>query len=55
MTTAGTTSERILKAMNADKQMGMNVISAKDHGESFQMLETRPRRRLHDGRRPAGR
>jgi glutamate/aspartate transport system substrate-binding protein len=40
VTTAGTTSERILKAMNADKQMGMNVISAKDHGESFQMLET---------------
>ncbi|KPA93235.1 MULTISPECIES: glutamate/aspartate ABC transporter substrate-binding protein [Pseudomonas] len=39
VTTAGTTSERILKAMNADKQMGMNVISAKDHGESFQMLE----------------
>jgi hypothetical protein len=26
--------------MNADKQMGMNVISAKDHGESFQMLES---------------
>ena len=40
MTTAGTTSERILKSMNADKQMGMNVISAKDHGESFQMLES---------------
>ncbi|WPN59193.1 glutamate/aspartate ABC transporter substrate-binding protein [Pseudomonas sp. P9_31] len=40
VTTAGTTSERILKSMNADKQMGMNVISAKDHGESFQMLET---------------
>ncbi|MBX8592365.1 glutamate/aspartate ABC transporter substrate-binding protein [Pseudomonas cichorii] len=40
VTTAGTTSERILKAMNADKQMGMNVISAKDHGESFQMLES---------------
>ena len=40
VTTAGTTSERLLKAMNADKQMGMNVISAKDHGESFQMLET---------------
>ncbi|MFB4394866.1 MULTISPECIES: glutamate/aspartate ABC transporter substrate-binding protein [unclassified Pseudomonas] len=39
VTTAGTTSERILKAMNADKQMGMNVISAKDHGESFNMLE----------------
>ncbi|MFC6335760.1 glutamate/aspartate ABC transporter substrate-binding protein [Pseudomonas sp. CCM 7891] len=40
VTTAGTTSERILKSMNADKQMGMNVISAKDHGESFQMLES---------------
>lgn len=40
VTTAGTTSERLLKAMNADKQMGMNVISAKDHGESFLMLES---------------
>ena len=40
VTTAGTTSERILKSMNADKQMGMNIISAKDHGESFQMLES---------------
>jgi glutamate/aspartate transport system substrate-binding protein len=40
VTTAGTTSERILKSMNADKQMGMNVISAKDHGESFNMLES---------------
>jgi glutamate/aspartate transport system substrate-binding protein len=40
VTTAGTTSERIIKAMNADKQMNMNVISAKDHGESFQMLES---------------
>ncbi|HDS1736550.1 MULTISPECIES: glutamate/aspartate ABC transporter substrate-binding protein [Pseudomonas] len=39
VTTAGTTSERILKAMNADKQMKMNVISAKDHGEAFNMLE----------------
>jgi glutamate/aspartate transport system substrate-binding protein len=40
VTTAGTTSERLIKSMNADKQMGMNVISAKDHGESFQMLES---------------
>ncbi|CAD5200759.1 glutamate/aspartate ABC transporter substrate-binding protein [Pseudomonas sp. FEN] len=40
VTTAGTTSERILKSMNADKQMGMNVISAKDHGEAFNMLES---------------
>lgn len=40
VTTAGTTSERLLKAMNADKKMGMNIISAKDHGESFMMLES---------------
>ena len=40
VTTAGTTSERLLKSMNADKQMKMNVISAKDHGESFNMLES---------------
>lgn len=40
VTTAGTTSERLLKAMNADKKMNMNVISAKDHGESFLMLES---------------
>lgn len=40
VTTAGTTSERLLKAMNADKQMKMNVISAKDHGEAFNMLES---------------
>ena len=40
VTTAGTTSERILKSMNADKQMGMNVISAKDHGVAFNMLES---------------
>lgn len=40
VTTAGTTSERLIKSMNADKQMGMNIISAKDHGESFLMLES---------------
>ena len=40
VTTAGTTTERLLKAMNAEKQMGMNIISAKDHGESFLMLES---------------
>ncbi len=40
VTTAGTTSERLLKSMNAEKKMGMNVISAKDHGESFLMLES---------------
>ncbi|MCP9761269.1 amino acid ABC transporter substrate-binding protein, partial [Aquitalea sp. S1-19] len=40
VTTAGTTSERQLKAMNAAKSLGMNIISAKDHGESFLMLES---------------
>ena len=40
VTTAGTTSERLLRKMNEDKQMGMSVISAKDHGESFLTLET---------------
>lgn len=38
--TAGSTSERLLKTMNAEKQMSMNVISAKDIGESFLMLES---------------
>ncbi len=40
VTTAGTTSERLLRKMNEDKKMGMNITSAKDHGESFLMLET---------------
>lgn len=35
MTTAGTTSERLLRKMNQEKNMGMNITSAKDHGESF--------------------
>ena len=40
VTTAGTTSERLLRKMNEDKKMEMNIISAKDHGESFLTLET---------------
>jgi glutamate/aspartate transport system substrate-binding protein len=40
VTTAGTTSERLLRKMNEDKKMSMNIISAKDHGESFLTLET---------------
>ncbi len=40
VTTAGTTSERLLRKMNQEKNMGMNVISAKDHGESFLTLST---------------
>src|SRR5215510_3093664 len=38
--TAGTTSERLLRKMNEDKKLNMNIISAKDHGESFLMLES---------------
>jgi glutamate/aspartate transport system substrate-binding protein len=40
VTTAGTTSERLLRKMNEEKKMGMSIISAKDHGESFLTLET---------------
>jgi glutamate/aspartate transport system substrate-binding protein len=40
VTTAGTTSEKLIRALNDDKKMGMNIISAKDHGESFLTLES---------------
>ncbi len=40
VSTAGTTSERLIRRMNEERKMGMNVISAKDHGESFLTLES---------------
>ena len=40
VTTAGTTSERLIRKMNEDKKTGMNIISAKDHAESFLILES---------------
>ncbi|HEU4385678.1 MAG TPA: glutamate/aspartate ABC transporter substrate-binding protein [Anaeromyxobacteraceae bacterium] len=40
VTTAGTTSERLVLKMNEEKKMGMNVISARDHGESFLTLQS---------------
>lgn len=40
VSTAGTTSERLIRKMNEDKKMRMNIISAKDHGESFLTLES---------------
>jgi glutamate/aspartate transport system substrate-binding protein len=40
VTTAGTTSERLLRKMNEERKLGLNIISAKDHGESFLTLET---------------
>jgi glutamate/aspartate transport system substrate-binding protein len=38
--TAGTTSERLLRKLNEDKKLDMKIISAKDHGESFLILES---------------
>lgn len=40
VTTAGTTSERLLRKRDREGNMRMRIISAKDHGESFLMLET---------------
>lgn len=40
VTTAGTTSERLIRKMNEEKKLNMNIISAKDHGEAFLTLET---------------
>jgi glutamate/aspartate transport system substrate-binding protein len=39
VTTAGTTSEKLIRKMNEEKKLNMNIISAKDHGESFLTLE----------------
>ena len=39
VTTAGTTSERYIRQYNDDKKMNPNIISAKDPGEGFLMLE----------------
>ena len=38
--TAGTTSERLIREMNEKQSMKMNIISAKDHGESFLTLQS---------------
>lgn len=38
--TSGTTSEVLLNKLNDDKKLGMRIISAKDHGDSFRTLET---------------
>jgi len=39
LTNQGTTSERILRQMNLDKQMNMRIISARDYAEGRVMLE----------------
>ncbi len=38
--TAGTTSERLIRELNEKQDMKMNIISAKDHGESFLTLQS---------------
>jgi glutamate/aspartate transport system substrate-binding protein len=38
--TAGTTSERLIREMNQKQNMQINIISAKDHGESFLTLQS---------------
>jgi glutamate/aspartate transport system substrate-binding protein len=40
VTTAGTTSERLLRALNEEQKLGMRIVSAKDHGEAFLTLES---------------
>ncbi|WP_291985354.1 glutamate/aspartate ABC transporter substrate-binding protein [Candidatus Accumulibacter sp. ACC007] len=40
VTTAGTTSESLLRKMNESSNMKMKIISAKDHGEAFLTLES---------------
>ncbi|MTD26849.1 amino acid ABC transporter substrate-binding protein [Erwinia sorbitola] len=38
--TSGTTSEILLNKLNEEKKLGMRIISAKDHGDSFRTLES---------------
>jgi len=38
--TAGTTSERLIHEMNDKNSWGLNIISAKDHSESFLTLQS---------------
>ena len=40
VSTAGTTSMKQITAINGEKNMGMNILSGKDHAESFLMVET---------------
>ncbi|CAG9246998.1 glutamate/aspartate ABC transporter periplasmic binding protein [Paraburkholderia unamae] len=40
VTTAGTSEDRLLREMNNNKKMGMQLIAAKDHAESFLNVKT---------------
>jgi len=37
--TVGTTSEKIIKTMNAERVLKLNIIESKDHGESFKAVD----------------
>lgn len=40
VTTQGTTSERLINKINTEQHLGMKIVSAKDHGDSFLMVES---------------
>ena len=40
VSTAGTSNLKLLTQINADKGLGMNIVSANGHPEAFQMVET---------------
>lgn len=40
VSTSGTSNLKLLTALNSEKNLGMNIMAAKDHAESFLMVET---------------
>lgn len=40
VSTAGTTNIKLITAANAERNLGMNILPAKDHAEAFLMVET---------------
>ncbi|RJF99610.1 transporter substrate-binding domain-containing protein [Noviherbaspirillum saxi] len=40
VSTAGTTSMRQITGLNTERNLGLNILSAKDHAEAFLMVET---------------
>ena len=53
VSTAGTTNIKQLTEANAARNLGINIIPAKDHAEAFLMVETDRAVGLRDGRYPA--
>ena len=54
-TTTGTTSVQLLRKNERAKGIDFKELFGKDHADSFLLLESRPRRRLRDGRPDPGR